>query len=113
MSFRVMECARCGHRVYPARLWCPACGHERAREVAVEDAELLAWTRVPGKADDGGCVLATVNALPRGPLLVVRLPEAPGHETGQRLRLFARTVQGVALPWAQAPSEGDGAQGEG
>lgn len=101
MSFNVMECAQCGHRVYPARLWCPACGHERAREVAVEQAELLAWTRVPGKGGDAGGVFATVNALPRGPLLVVRLPEAP-QAAGQRLRLFADMAQGAALPRAQA-----------
>lgn len=112
MSFSVMECEQCGHRVYPARLWCPACGHDRAREVAVEQAELLAWTHVPGKADDGGSVFATVNALPRGPLLVARLPDEP-RGAGQRLRLLARTVQGVALPWAQALSEDDGTPGEG
>ncbi|MGE8659147.1 MAG: hypothetical protein ACN6O8_20580 [Achromobacter sp.] len=112
MSFNVMECARCAHRVYPARLWCPACGHDRAREVAVEQAELLAWTRVPAKAGEGGSVLATVNALPRGPLLVARLPDVP-QGAGQRLRLLARIEQGVTLPWAQALSKGDDAPGEG
>ncbi|MGE4437447.1 zinc ribbon domain-containing protein [Achromobacter sp.] len=112
MSFNVMECAQCGHRVYPARLWCPACGHDGAHEVALEEAELLAWTQVPGKAGESGSVFATVNALPRGPLLVVRLPEAPRQGAGQRLRLLAHTWQGVTLPWAQAPSDGEGVPGK-
>ena len=111
MSFNVMECAQCGHRVYPARLWCPACGDERAVEVALEEAELLAWTRAPGKTGDGDSVYATVNALPRGPLLVVRLLDAP-RAAGQRLRLFARAAQGAALPWAQALPGDDAANGE-
>lgn len=112
MSFSVMECAQCGHRVYPARLWCPACGHERAREVAVEQAELLAWTRVPGKGGDADGVFATVNALPRGPLLVVRLADMP-QGVGQRLRLSTRTAHGAALPWEQALPQGDAVPGEG
>lgn len=119
MSFNVRECAQCGHRVYPARLWCPACGHDRAVEAPVEEAELLAWTQVPGKAAGGGGIIATVNALPRGPLLVVRLPDVP-QAVGQRLRLLARmelgteqgTEQGVALPWAQALPGSGGAGGE-
>ena len=77
ICFNVRECAQCGHRVYPARLWCPACGHDRAVEAPVEEAELLAWIQVPGKAAGGGSIIATVNALPHGPLLVVRLPDVP------------------------------------
>ena len=50
MSLHVFACAACGHKVYPARLWCPACGHAQAEPVAVESGELLAWTSIP----DGG-----------------------------------------------------------
>ncbi|MBB1627122.1 zinc ribbon domain-containing protein [Achromobacter sp. UMC71] len=99
MSFTVSECARCGHRVYPARLWCPACGHDQARAVVVDEAELLAWTRVPGSTAEDDRFIATVQALPQGPALVVRLTAAPGR-VGQRLRLTTRVEQGVGLPWA-------------
>ena len=119
MSFNVRQCAQCGHRVYPARLWCPACGHDRAVEEPVEEAALRAWTQMHAKAAGGGGIIATVNALPRGPLLVVRLPDVP-QAVGQRLRLLARmelgteqgTEQGVALPWAQALPGSGGAGGE-
>ncbi|RBL85969.1 hypothetical protein DDE05_13510 [Streptomyces cavourensis] len=100
MSFSVMACAQCAHRVYPARLWCPACGHDQANEVAVDEAELLAWTRVPGAGDDDDRLIATAQALPQGPVLVVRLDAKAGH-IGQRLRLMTKVEQGVALPWAE------------
>lgn len=123
----VDECRACGHRVYPARLWCPACGHDEARPVGVEEGELLAWTVMPdkgraaqpdsgsdspdpsgsldsanppGPSDPGPVFIATVRALPDGPVLVVRLQAPPAH-IGQRLRLFERQVSGRALPWAE------------
>lgn len=118
---RVDECCACGHRVYPARLWCPACGHDEARSVAVDEGELLAWTVMPDKgravqpdagsdspnstnppgpaADPKPVIIATVRALPDGPVLVVRLQAPPAH-IGQRLRLFERQTSGRALPWA-------------
>ncbi|MGV2899697.1 zinc ribbon domain-containing protein [Achromobacter sp. AGC78] len=118
---RVDECRACGHRVYPARLWCPACGHDESRPVAVDEGELLAWTvmpdkgravqpdsgsdspnppRSPGLADSGPVIIATVRAVPVGPVLVVRLQAPPSH-IGQRLCLFQRQVSGRALPWAE------------
>ena len=123
MSVTVVECRACGHRVYPARLWCPACGHDEARPVAVDEGELLAWTVVPDKgraaqpgsgsdsanppdpvepadpADPQPVFIATVRALPDGPVLVVRLQAPPAH-IGQRLRLFERETSGRTLPWA-------------
>ena len=99
MSFRVSECAHCAHRVYPARLWCPACGHDQAHEATVDEAELLAWTRMPGAVGEDDRMLGTVQALPQGPVLVVRLDAEP-RGVGQRLRLATRVEQGVALPWA-------------
>lgn len=118
---RVDECRACGHRVYPARLWCPACGHDESRPVAVDEGELLAWTvmpdkgravqpdsgsdspnppRSPGPSDPGPVIIATARAVPVGPVLVVRLQAPPSH-IGQRLRLFQRQVSGRALPWAE------------
>lgn len=124
---RVNECCACGHRVYPARLWCPACGHDESRPVAVDEGELLAWTVMPdkgravqpdsgpdspnppgfldsanppGPSDPGPVIIATVRAVPVGPVLVVRLQAPPSH-IGQRLRLFQRQVSGRALPWAE------------
>ena len=44
-------------------------------------------------------VIATVRALPDGPVLVARLEDVPTH-IGQRLRLFGRKTQGRVLPWA-------------
>ncbi|WP_454668842.1 zinc ribbon domain-containing protein [Achromobacter kerstersii] len=44
-------------------------------------------------------VIATVRALPDGPVLVARLEDMPTH-IGQRLRLFGRKTQGRVLPWA-------------
>ncbi|HCW17127.1 zinc ribbon domain-containing protein [Achromobacter sp.] len=104
MSVNVFECQACGHRVYPARLWCPACGQDQkqAREIAVQAAELLAWTEMPARPGDAAsAVIATVRALPDGPQMVVRLDAPPTH-AGQRLHLFARTMHGRALPWASA-----------
>ncbi|MNO08349.1 hypothetical protein D3C81_2309490 [compost metagenome] len=57
----------------------------------------------PGEA--GPAVVATVRALPDGPVMVVRL-EAPPTHVGQRLHLFERTMQGLALPWASAAPHG-------
>jgi uncharacterized OB-fold protein len=104
MSFMVNECTQCAHRVYPARLWCPACGHDQASAVAVDEAELLAWTRVPGPAGEANRLIATVQALPRGPALAVRL-DAEAGSIGQRLRLVAREEHGVVLPWAEPVAE--------
>lgn len=108
MSVHVMQCRACGHRTYPARLWCPSCAHDQgdAMPVAVEYAELIAWTVMPGKADAAGeggtespVIIGTARALPNGPTLVLRLEEMPTH-AGQRLRLFARKMDGRPLPWA-------------
>ncbi len=102
MSVNVFQCHACGHRTYPARLWCPACGQDQsqAREVAVEDAEVLAWTTMPVKpGETAPAVVATVRVVPDGPLMVVRLEAPPAHR-GQRVHLVERTMQGRALPWA-------------
>ncbi len=104
MSVNVFECHACGHRVYPARLWCPACGQDQAqaRHVPVEAGELLAWTTMPAKPGEAApAVVATIRALPDGPVMVARLDAPPAH-IGQRLHLFERTMQGLALPWASA-----------
>lgn len=104
MSVHVSQCRGCGHLVYPARLWCPACGHGQARPAAVEDAELQAWTELPSKDGGPATLVATVRALPAGPVLVVRLEQPPTH-VGQRLRLFERDMQGRPLPWARVTAE--------
>ncbi|MBB1593339.1 hypothetical protein [Achromobacter sp. UMC46] len=104
MSAIVFQCQACNHRVYPARLWCPACGQDQsgALHIAVEQAELLAWTAMPARqAEAAPVIVATVRALPDGPVMVVRLDAPPTH-TGQRLRLDERTMQGRSLPWACA-----------
>ncbi|MDF8361769.1 hypothetical protein [Achromobacter anxifer] len=106
MSVHVSECCRCGHRVYRARLWCPACGHGQARTAQVEQAELQAWTELPSKDGAPARIIATVRALPVGPVLVARL-EAPPAGEGQRLRLFERDMQGISLPWARALDAGE------
>lgn len=102
MSLNVIQCRACGHRVYPARLWCPVCGQDQtqAQPVAVDYAELQAWTVMPAKADDAApAIIGTARALPDGPVLVLRLEDMPTH-IGQRLRLFERQSQGRPLPWA-------------
>lgn len=104
MSIKVSQCCSCGHLVYPARLWCPACGHDQARAAAVEHAELQAWTVLPSRDGAPATVVATVRALPAGPVLVVRLEESP-VQAGQRLSLFERDMDGQALPWARVPAE--------
>lgn len=98
MSLHVFQCRACGHRVYPARLWCPACGHDHADTVAVDEAELLAWTQMPDK-DADVAIIGTARALPDGPVLVVRLQDTP-RQAGERLRLFERTMHDRVLPWA-------------
>lgn len=103
MSLNVIQCGACGHRVYPARLWCPACGQDQAQAqpVAVDYAELQAWTLVPAKdAGAAPAIIGAARALPDGPVLVLRLQDLPTH-TGQRLRLFERKSQGRVLPWAR------------
>ncbi len=106
MSVKVSQCCRCGHLVYPARLWCPACGHGQAQPAAVEQAELQAWTELPSRDGEPARIIGTVRALPAGPVLVARLEEAPSRE-GQRLRLFERDMQGHSLPWARALEAGE------
>ncbi|MGE8638536.1 MAG: hypothetical protein ACN6PR_07840 [Achromobacter sp.] len=104
MSLNVFQCRACRHRVYPARLWCPACGQNQdpARQVPVEQGEVLAWTAMPARPGEAAPVeVATVRALPDGPVMVVRVDATPTH-AGQRLYLFERTMQGLALPWASA-----------
>lgn len=104
MSVNVSLCSSCGHLVYPVRLWCPACGHGQARAAAVEQAELLAWTELPSRHGAPAAVIATVRALPEGPVLVVRLEEPPTH-AGQLLSLFERDTDGRPLPWARLVAE--------
>lgn len=124
MSLLIDQCRACAHRFYPSRLWCPACGHDQVQPVAADYAELLAWTVMPAKKDESKrdesgsnksgnneskvgdpddtldlVVIATVRALPDGPVLVARLEDMPTH-IGQRLRLFGRKTQGRVLPWA-------------
>lgn len=124
MSLLIDQCRACAHRFYPSRLWCPACGHDQVQPVAADYAELLAWTVMPAKKDESKrdesgsdksgnneskvgdpddtldlVVIATVRALPDGPVLVARLEDVPTH-MGQRLRLFGRKTQGRVLPWA-------------
>ncbi|CAB3659021.1 Zn-ribbon domain-containing OB-fold protein [Achromobacter kerstersii] len=124
MSLLIDQCRACAHRFYPSRLWCPACGHDQVQPVAADYAELLAWTVMPAKKDESKrdesgsdksgnneskvgdpddtldlVVIATVRALPDGPVLVARLEDVPTH-IGQRLRLFGRKTQGRVLPWA-------------
>ncbi|WP_251864969.1 zinc ribbon domain-containing protein [Achromobacter sp. Marseille-Q4962] len=100
-GFAVWECRACGHRVYPRRLWCPACGGRQARPASVDEAEVLACTRVPGP--EGDTVLATLRALPRGPQLVARVA-GPPVRAGQRVRLRgAADAQGRVLPWTGPP----------
>lgn len=98
MSLHVVQCRACGHQTYPARLWCPACGDDQARaaQVAVDYAEVIAWTVLPAP---GATIIATARVLPSGPVLVLRLEELPTR-VGQRLRLFERKTEGRALPWA-------------
>lgn len=103
MTLLVHACRACGHQVYPVRLWCPACGHDQADPVAVEDGELLAWTTIAG-GEGGLRLIATVRVLPAGPELVVRIaPEsADGLRAGQRLALWTRPQDGFDAPWAGA-----------
>lgn len=103
MSINVSVCRACGHRVYPARLWCPACGHDKAGLVAADHAELQAWTVMPARDGQAPVIIATARVCsqgsPEGPVLVLRLEETPTHP-GQGLRLYERHVQGQPLPWA-------------
>lgn len=120
MSLHVAQCRACGHQTYPARLWCPSCGDDQARaaQVAVDYAEVIAWTVLPVRAGagrsgqaaqptqaasleppPGATIIATARVLPSGPVLVLRLEELPTR-VGQRLRLFERKTEGRALPWA-------------
>ena len=87
-------------QVYPARLWCPACGHGQAEPVAVDSGELLAWTSIPD-GEGGLRLLATVRALPQGPDLIIRLPPelAESLRAGQRLALSTRRQDGFDAPW--------------
>lgn len=102
MPVTIEQCRGCGHRMYPARLWCPACGHDEMRPLTVESAELVAWTAMPARAGEPCVILATARAMPDGPTLVARLEELPAR-AGQVLCLFEKTEQGRALPWARLP----------
>lgn len=97
MSFSISQCSACGHRVFPARLWCPACGHDRAHPAAVHEAEIQAWTVAPAPGAEPSAVLATARALPDGPILVVQLDTVPSR-MGQRVDLIDRGGEGQPLP---------------
>lgn len=99
MSLHVHECESCGHRVWPVRLWCPVCHRDRFVPVPVETGRLLAWTRIEGGREPG-LLIATVQALPDGPVLVARLEQAPSVE-GQTLSLETFVREGVSLPYAR------------
>ncbi|AVJ28272.1 Zn-ribbon domain-containing OB-fold protein [Achromobacter spanius] len=100
MSINISQCSDCGHRVFPARLWCPACGHDRAHPAAVQEAEVLTWTVIPAQGAEPSAFLATARALPKGPILVVRLDTAPSR-LGQRVDLIDRGGEGLPLPWGR------------
>jgi uncharacterized OB-fold protein len=99
MSIDVSQCSACAHRVFPARLWCPACGHDRTHSAAAQEAEILAWTQTSTQGLES-VVIATVRALPGGPVLVVRLDARPSR-IGQRVELVDRGSQGQPLPWGR------------
>lgn len=103
MSIDISQCSACGHRVFPARLWCPACGHDQAHASAAQDAEILAWTEAPAQGLES-VVIATARALPDGPVLVVRL-DAPPSRRGQRVELIDRGSQGQPLPWGRVRTD--------
>lgn len=96
MSFTVLACQACGHRVYPARIWCPVCGHDQTAPVQAEAAELLAWTRVEGRGGSAERHFATLRALPHGPILVARLVQTPLAQARWRLQTGPD-----GLPWAE------------
>lgn len=96
-ALQVFECSACGHRVYPARLRCPACGAAGWRHVAVAEGQILAWTQL-AQPDGDLATIATVRILPAGPDLVARLVQPP-RQAGQRIALAARTTGGRLLPW--------------
>ena len=102
MSVEISACSACGHRVFPARLWCPACGHDRAHGAPAHEAEIQAWTEISGQ-DSERLVIATVRALPDGPVLVVRLDAAPA-QIGQRVDLADHGKAGQPLPWGRIRS---------
>jgi len=67
----------------------------------VQAAQIQAWTVAPAQGSAPPAVVATVRALPDGPVLVVRLEAAPSR-IGQRVDLFERSMQGQRLPWARS-----------
>lgn len=89
----VRRCMDCGHAVFPARLWCPSCGGERAEALTVAGGTVLSQAR-----QRDGSVILTVTTDP-GVALVARL-EGEAVVTGQRVTLEDRG-EGVPLPWAR------------
>lgn len=102
MSIDISQCSACGHRVFPARLWCPACGHDRAHAAPAGEAEIQVWTEIAGQGSEP-IVIATARVLPEGPVLVVRLDAAPSR-TGQRVDLSDGGQEGQPLPFGRIRS---------
>lgn len=96
---QVFECQSCAHRVYPARLRCPACGAADQQTVQAGQGEVLAWTRL-AQPDGSLAIISTVRVLPAGPVLVARLAQLP-QQAGARVALQARELGGRLLPWGE------------
>ena len=78
MTLKVFQCAQCGHTLFPARYFCPACGGGQWRECAVERGTVAESTVVRhrvGAHGEGDVHLASV-ATSAGPIVIARLDGA-------------------------------------
>jgi uncharacterized OB-fold protein len=96
------ECGRCGHVVFPARLWCPRCGASdwRPREPGagiVEEVTIV--RRAPGGLA-APVRLGSVR-LDAGPLVTARLD--PGVGAGSRVYVALADGAPIAVCEDQRP----------
>ena len=78
MTLKVFQCTQCGHTLFPARYFCPACGAGQWRECAVERGIVAESTVVRhrvGAHGEGGVHLASV-VTSAGPIVIARLEHA-------------------------------------
>lgn len=78
MTLKVFQCTQCGHTLFPARYFCPACGGGQWRECGVERgtiAESTVLRHRVGAQGDGDVHLASV-VTSAGPIVIARLEHA-------------------------------------
>ncbi|QCP52015.1 rubredoxin [Trinickia violacea] len=103
MTLSVFQCTQCGATLFPARVFCPACGGAQWRECAVVRGTVNESTVVRHRvgAQEGGDVHLASVVTSAGPVVIARLEQGvlAGDEVALDMdeanRILARPIRAI------------------